>query len=169
MKDTFQMFAAYNRWANRAVYAAAGELTIEELNSNRGAFFGSMLATLNHLLVADRVWMKRFTGTGEAPRALDAVLHADLVGLATAREAEDERILSWIDGLTEERIAANFSYTPLTNPNPVTQKLGSALSHLFNHQTHHRGQCHMILTSLGKPSLSLDLIYFQRLEGRQWL
>lgn len=169
MKDTFQMFAAYNRWANRAVYAAAGELTGDELNSNRGAFFGSMLATLNHLLVADRVWMKRFTGTGDAPTALDTILHADLPGLEAARQAEDERILSWIDGLTEDRIAANFSYTPLTNPEPVTQRLGSALSHLFNHQTHHRGQCHMILTSLGKPSLSLDLVYFQRMEGRQWL
>ena len=169
MKETFQMFAAYNRWANRAVYAAARELTEDELNRNQGAFFGSMIGTLNHLLVADRVWMHRFTGTGEAPKALDTVLHPGLDDLETARNAEDERILSWIDGLTEERIAANFTYTPLTNPNPVTQRLGSALSHLFNHQTHHRGQAHMILTSLGKPSLSLDLIYFQRLEGRQWL
>lgn len=169
MKDTFQMFAAYNRWANRAVYAAARELSEDELNRNQGAFFGSMIGTLNHLLVADRVWMCRFTGTGEAPKALDAVLHPGLDDLETARQTEDERILSWIDGLTEERIAANFTYPPLTNPNPVTQRLGSALSHLFNHQTHHRGQAHMILTSLGKPSLSLDLIYFQRLEGRRWL
>ncbi len=169
MKETFQMFAAYNRWANRAVYAAARELSEDEINRNQGAFFGSMIGTLNHLLVADRVWMHRFTGTGEAPKALDTVLHPGLDDLEMARNAEDERILSWIDGLTEERIAENFTYTPLTNPNPVTQRLGSALSHLFNHQTHHRGQAHMILTTLGRPSLSLDLIYFQRLEGRQWL
>ena len=168
MKEHFAMFAAYNRWANGVVYAAAQELDDEELNRNQGAFFGSMLGTLNHLLCADRIWMKRFTGSGDAPRALNAILHTDLEGLSIARKAEDERIISWVGGLSEDALADNFSYTPITNPEPVTQKLGSALSHFFNHQTHHRGQCHMILTGLGKPSLALDLVFFQRIfdKGR---
>ncbi len=67
MLDHFRMFADYNRWANRLIYAAAAELTDAELRENRGAFFGSLLATLNHILVADRVWMKRFTREGDAP------------------------------------------------------------------------------------------------------
>lgn len=169
MKEHFEMFAAYNRWANGVLYAAAHELTEDELNRSQGAFFGSMIGTLNHLLSADRIWMKRFTGAGNAPTALDTILHPDLDGLEEARNAEDERIIAWVGGLSEEALANNFSYRPITKPEPVTQKLGSALSHFFNHQTHHRGQCHMILTSLGKPSLTLDLVWFQRVAGRQWL
>ena len=169
MKEQFDMFAAYNRWANRLVYGAARELSAEELDSDRGAFFGSMIGTLNHLLAADRIWMKRFTGSGEAPTALDTILHPGLGELSEARAAEDERIIGWIGGLEEARLAATFSYRPITNPQPVTQRLGPALAHFFNHQTHHRGQCHMILTSLGKPSLTLDLVHFQRQEGRRWL
>lgn len=141
MKEQFEMFAAYNRWANGLVYQAAGDLNREELYRSTGAFFGSLVGTLNHLLAADRIWMRRFTGSGEAPTALDAVLHPEFDDLAVARRAEDERIIDWVSGLTEEMLVSNFSYTPLTNPTVMTQRLRSALSHLFNHQTHHRGQC----------------------------
>jgi uncharacterized damage-inducible protein DinB len=164
MKEQFEMFAAYNRWANGVLYAAAQELDAEELNRNQGAFFGSLIGTLNHLLAADRIWMKRFTGAGDAPNALNAILYPELGPLAAARQAEDERIVEWIGGLTEQALAANFSYKSITNPQAVTQRLGSALSHFFNHQTHHRGQCHAILTSLGQPSLTLDLVWFQRTQ-----
>jgi uncharacterized damage-inducible protein DinB len=161
------MFAAYNRWANAALYDAAGELSEQELRAPMGAFFGSLLATLNHILVADRIWLKRFTGMGTAPSRLDVILHDDLAALRQARATEDERIIAWISGLTEGDIAGTFTYTPVTSPQPVTQRLSGALSHVFNHQTHHRGQCHMMLTTLGKPSLALDLVYFQRSpEGR---
>jgi uncharacterized damage-inducible protein DinB len=169
MKDHFEMFAAYNRWANEVVYAAAAMLTREELGSNRGAFFGSMMGTLNHLLCADRIWMRRFTGKGEAPAALDVILFEELAALEAARKAEDERIADWVSSIPQEALGQNFSYTPITNPQLVTQRLGSAMSHFFNHQTHHRGQCHMILTSLGKPSITLDLVYFQRKAGTRWL
>lgn len=162
MKEHFEMFAAYNRWANGVIYAAARELNEEELSRNQGAFFGSMIGTLNHLLSADRIWMKRFTNAGDAPKTLNAILHPDLNALEAARQAEDERIIAWVRDLSDEKLAANFSYTPITNPQPVTQRLGPALSHFFNHQTHHRGQCHMILTSLGRESLTLDLVWFQR-------
>lgn len=168
MLDHFRMFADYNRWANRLIYAAAAELTDAELRENRGAFFGSLLATLNHILVADRVWMKRFTHEGEAPTALDTILHGDLPALTTARNAEDERIIAWIDSLSEERLRADVTYTPLANPTIITQKLAPTLGHFFNHQTHHRGQAHATLTALGQPSVTLDLAYFLRTDGSQW-
>src|SRR5699024_8237531 len=85
MRQHFQMFAAYNRWANAAVYDAAAQLDDAALNHDTGAFFGSLLGTLNHVLVADRIWLKRFTGEGAAPAALDATLHADLPALRAAR------------------------------------------------------------------------------------
>ncbi|ANM09953.1 MULTISPECIES: DinB family protein [unclassified Rhizobium] len=165
----YRMFAAYNRWANAQIYAAAAELSDAEFRSDRGAFFGSLHHTLNHLLVADRIWMKRFTGTGEAPATLDAVLYEELDALTVARRAEDERIIAWTGTLDEASLAADFTYVPVTQPIEITQPLQPALAHLFNHQTHHRGQCHMTLTALGKPSLSLDLIYFLRSEGREWM
>lgn len=165
----YRMFAAYNRWANAQVYAAVAELSDADFRSDRGAFFGSLHRTLNHLLVADRIWMKRFTGTGAAPATLDAVLFEDLEALTAARNAEDERIIAWTGMLDEAALAGNFTYVPVTQPIEITQPLSSALAHLFNHQTHHRGQCHMTLTALGKPSLQLDLIYFLRNEGREWM
>jgi uncharacterized damage-inducible protein DinB len=162
MLDTFRMFAAYNRWANAQLYDAAAALSEEERQAPTGAFFGSLHATLNHILVADRIWQKRFTGLGEAPNRLDVVLYEDFVALRQARNAEDERIIDWIEGLTEEEIVGTFTYTPVSSTVTVTQRLSGALSHMFNHQTHHRGQCHMMLTSMGGPSLALDLVYFQR-------
>ncbi len=154
--------AAYNRWANRKVYAAAAELTEEELNRPTGAFFPTMAHTLNHVLVGDRIWLKRFTGEGDAPTRLDAVLFSALPALRIAREAEDARIAGWVEGLSEDALAGRFTYVTTTDMRTVSQRLAPALSHFFNHQTHHRGQAHMILTTLGRPSLTLDLIYFQR-------
>lgn len=161
------MFAAYNAWANRRLYDAASELTEEEFRRDVGAFFKSMMGTLNHLVAADRIWMKRFTGEGEPPASLDAIIEPDLTKLRALRETEDRRIIDWIGGLSPEAIAGRFTYMTVTDMRTVSQRLSPALDHFFNHQTHHRGQAHMILTVLGKPSVPLDLVYFQRTdEGR---
>lgn len=162
MLDHYRMFADYNRWANRLLYTAAANLSDAHYRENKGAFFGSLHATFNHVLAADRIWMKRFTGTGDAPTSLDTILFDDLASLSSARSAEDDRIIAWIAGLTEADLAGRFTYTPITNPVPVTQRLAPPLAHFFNHQTHHRGQCHMTLTALGGPSLGLDMSYFLR-------
>ncbi|TIT27996.1 MAG: damage-inducible protein DinB, partial [Mesorhizobium sp.] len=90
MKQHFMMFAAYNQWANGRIYEAAADLVDEEFERDVGAFFGSMAGTLNHLLAADRIWMKRFTGEGDAPSRTDAILHRALPVLWLAREAEDK-------------------------------------------------------------------------------
>lgn len=169
MKQHFMMFAAYNSWANARVYEAAAALDEEAFRRDTGAFFKSMMGTLNHILVADRIWLKRMTGEGDAPAALDTIVFADFAKLRTAREAEDRRIIKWIGGLAEKAFAGRFTYMTVTDMRTVSQRLAPALAHFFNHQTHHRGQAHTVLTVLGQPSLQLDLIYFQRTEeGRAY-
>ncbi len=162
MKDHYTTFAGYNAWANRRLYEAAALLSDADYRADKGAFFKSMQGTLNHLLVADRIWMKRFTGQGEAPGRLDTILHEGLADLRVARDAEDRRILAYIDGLDEERLAGVIRYRRVSTPDAFVQKLMPALDHWFNHQTHHRGQAHMILTTLGQPAPELDLLYYQR-------
>ena len=164
MQQHFQMLATYNRWANARVYEVAAALSEEELNRDAGAFFGSLIGTLNHVLVADRIWLKRFTGEGSAPTRLDTILHPDLIGLTGARVAEDRRIVEWVGSLSDEALAGRFTYVTVTDVRTVSQRLAPALAHFFNHQTHHRGQAHATLTALGQPSVPLDLIYFQRTE-----
>ena len=164
MRRHFQMFAAYNRWANAVLYDAAATLTPDELSRDTGAFFGSLIGTLNHILVADRIWMKRFTGEGAAPAGLDTILHPALPVLRVAREAEDDRIVDWIGSLPDATFAGRFTYVTVTDMRTISQRLAPALAHFFNHQTHHRGQAHAALTALGRPSPALDLIYFQRTE-----
>ncbi|UVK41699.1 DinB family protein [Mesorhizobium sp. AR10] len=164
MKQHFMMFAAYNQWANGRIYDAAADLNDEEFNRNVGAFFGSMMGTLNHLLTADRIWMKRFTGEGDAPASLDAIMHRALPVLRMARESEDRRIIDWVGGLSDKALSGRFTYMTISDMRTVSQRLAPALDHVFNHQTHHRGQAHAILTILGRPSVPLDLMLFQRTE-----
>lgn len=169
MKQHFMMFAAYNRWANARIYDAASELSEDEFQRDVGAAFGSLMGTLNHILVADRIWMKRFTNEGDAPAKLDTILHRELSSLREARQAEDARIVDWIGAMTPEGLAGRFTYITVTDVRTISQRLSPALGHVFNHQTHHRGQAHAILTMLGQPSVVLDLVYFQRTEeGRAY-
>lgn len=154
--------AAYNRWANRRLYAAAASLPDAEYRRPVQAFFTSLHGTLNHLLVADRIWMRRLDGTGEAPTRLNAILHDDLASLRTAREAEDERICSFVAGLTPDDLEGELAYAT-TSGVPHRQRRWDVLAHFFNHQTHHRGQAHGILSRLGViDPPSLDLLAMQR-------
>jgi uncharacterized damage-inducible protein DinB len=163
------MFAAYNQWANARLYDAAADLGDGEFSRDTGAFFGSMMGTLNHILVADRIWMKRFTGEGDAPATLDTIIHKDLPALRGAREAQDKRIVDWVSMLDDQALSGRFTYMTATDMRTISQRLSPALDHFFNHQTHHRGQAHMILTMNGRPSVQMDLSYFQRTEeGRTY-
>jgi uncharacterized damage-inducible protein DinB len=165
MKQHFQMMAGYNRWANERVYAAAQNLPDADYRADRGAFFGSVHRTLNHILVGDRIWMHRFTGAGQTYSELDSVPHDGFQLLRADRIAEDERIAGWIDGLSEDQLAGAFSYRTISNSADISQPLAPALTHFFNHQTHHRGQVHALLSGLGVDPPSLDLIAFQRETG----
>src|SRR5476651_2625083 len=162
----YQMFGHYNAWANKRLYDAAARLSTEQYRADRGAFFKSVHGTLNHLLATDRIWMRRFTGDGDAPDRLDAILFEDFDGLRAAREAEDRRIVAYVDGLHEDRIAGTISYRRVSSPEQFEQQLAPALAHWFNDQTHHRGQVHTVLTGLVGEAPELDLLYFQRLVAK---
>jgi uncharacterized damage-inducible protein DinB len=162
----FPMLAAYNAWANRRIYDVAATLPDADYRADRGAFFKSVHGTLNHLLVGDRIWMRRFTGEGEAPSRLDAILFEDFFELRRAREAEDARIAAYIGGLSEADLAGMLRYRTISNPRDIEQPLMPALMHFFNHQTHHRGQVHCLLTGLTGDAPSLDLLVYQRETGQ---
>ncbi|QND52540.1 damage-inducible protein DinB [Phyllobacterium sp. 628] len=169
MEQHFRMLAAYNRWANERLYEAALALDDEAYRRDMGAFFKSMHGTLNHLLVADRIWLHRFTGEGDAPRALDTILFENCNELHTARMKEDARLIKWVNHLDSNDIAGRFTYTTISDMRTISQRIAPALAHMFNHQTHHRGQAHTILTALGVSAPSLDLMHFQRTEeGRPY-
>lgn len=158
----FQQLAAYNRWANARLYEAALALDEADYRRDVGAFFKSLHGTLNHLLATDRIWLKRLTGEGDAPSRLDAILHEDRRALAASRAAEDERIIGYIASLDEQAIAGIQHYLT-TAGKPFEQQRREILAHLFNHQTHHRGQAHTILSIVtGREPPSLDLLLFQR-------
>jgi uncharacterized damage-inducible protein DinB len=165
MKARYVMLAGYNNWANERLYDAAAILPDAEYRADRGAFFKSLHGTLNHLLVTDRFWMQRLSGTGDAPTRLDAILHEDFAGLRAARRAEDERIKQYVDRLTDHDLAGRFSYRTISNPRTIEQELAPALDHLFNHQTHHRGQAHCLLSAITGDAPTLDLLAFQRETG----
>ena len=130
MKNHFKMFSLYNRWANQLLYAAATELPEESYSADRGVFFKSMKGTLNHLLVTDLVWMHRFTGTGYAPNRLDTILFDDLASLRKARAVEDDRIVTYIDSLDEQKLAGVIRYRRVSTPDEHVQSLVPALARL---------------------------------------
>jgi uncharacterized damage-inducible protein DinB len=162
----YRMFGHYNAWANARLYAAVARLSPEQYRAERGAFFKSVHGTLNHLLVTDRIWMRRFTGVGDAPNRLDAILFETFDELRAAREAEDRRIVEFVDGLDEARIAGTIKYRRVSSPEQFEQQLAPALAHWFNHQTHHRGQVHALLTGLIGEAPELDLLFFQRIAAK---
>jgi uncharacterized damage-inducible protein DinB len=165
MKMHFVMMANYNEWANARLFRAAGTLKEALYRKGVGAYFRSLHGTLNHLLVADRIWMRRLTGTGEHPEKLNTILFEDLPSLHAARVEEDSRIIAFVQSLDETAFEDVWDYRTL-NGTPQRQRRWEILAHLFNHETHHRGQAHAILTVLGVAEPEpLDLLIMQRDKG----
>ena len=165
MLHRYSRLGQYNSWANRRLFDAAASVSDADYRADRGAFFKSLHGTLNHLLVGDRIWMRRFTGEGEVPTRLDAILYEDFQDLRRAREIEDHRIEAYVDRLDERALNASFGYSTLTHPATVEQVLSEALDHFFNHHTHHRGQAHCLLSAITGQAPSLDLLILQRERG----
>jgi uncharacterized damage-inducible protein DinB len=161
-RDTFRQLAAYNRWANARLYGAAHQLSDVSYRLNTGVFFGSLHGTLNHLLLTDRLWLKRLTSEGDHPDRLNRILYEDRADLTRARITEDKRLIAVVDNYDDTALASLHSYKT-TSGLPHSEVLADILLHLFNHQTHHRGQAHACLSILtgGEPP-SLDLLAFQR-------
>lgn len=167
MTAHFRMLAAYNHWANQRIYVAAARLRVDDYLADHGVFFHSVNGTLNHLLVTDRIWLHRLTDDGPIQTRLDEVITTDIGELQRLRAVEDARMVAFADGLSDASLASPLTYRSLTNPKAFSQPLASVLLHIFNHQTHHRGQATAILTRIaGRDACeSLDLVVFQRSTG----
>ncbi len=164
MKSYFQDLAAYNQWANQTLYGSISELTDEERQKDLGGFFSSLLNTLNHVLVGDLLWMERLEGSGRKPATLDTILHEDYEALKQDRFETDKRLIQIIEQMPPLMLSEYLDYKTSAGMDchdPVSGILG----HIFNHQTHHRGQCHHMLSQLGKAPPPLDLIYFLRTKA----
>ncbi|WP_448514089.1 DinB family protein [Parathermosynechococcus lividus] len=151
--------ARYNRWMNETIYECSSGLSDEVRKRDMGAFFKSIHGTLNHLLLADRVWMGRFTGQPFHVTSLDQELYTDFEVLRSEREAEDQLIIEWVASLSPQDLGNDLVYTSIVNPEPRRYPLWFALAHFFNHQTHHRGQVTTLLTQLGVKVGVTDLIW----------
>jgi uncharacterized damage-inducible protein DinB len=155
----FQMLARYNRIANERLYAACAQLDDAEYRKPRAGSFGSIHGLLNHILLGDRRWMGLFESGERTTPPLNRVLYDDFPSLRTAREREDARIEAFFAGLDAAFWSRSFAYTNNQGKDYV-ETAHVACSHLFNHQTHHRGQVHVMLsqTPVAPPSLDLHRI-----------
>jgi len=161
--------AQYNQWMNEKLYSTAGQLCDDALNQDQGAFFKSILGTLNHILVGDLVWLKRFANhlaahpaldyvrNIETPKSLDQILYTDFSELGDKRKQLDQVIIDWCQQLTDSDLATALTYHNMKDE-PATKNFGSLILHLFNHQTHHRGQVTTLLSQNGLDVGETDLL-----------
>ncbi|MSO93087.1 MAG: damage-inducible protein DinB [Rhodospirillales bacterium] len=159
--NQFPMLGRFNQWANERLYESCAGMADAERKRDRKAFFGSIHNTLNHLLVVDRLWLGRIEGAESGIKSLDQVLYGDFDGLRAARRKKDQRLIAFVDGIPENRLAETISYTRMSEPRLAqTKPLHVLLITLFNHQTHHRGQVHNMLSQAGIAPPALDIINF---------
>ena len=169
LNEHFVTFAFYNRWANRRLYAACAELGDADYRARRASFFGSIHATLNHILVADRVWLERLGQGPSGVGALDQMLYDDRAALDAARQAEDTRIIAFVESLDQSALARTVHYRTMSEQIPgreLRSPVHWVLGHMFNHQTHHRGQAHDQLSQTKMPPPPLDLMFYLREVGQ---
>ncbi|MGH6953482.1 MAG: DinB family protein [Alphaproteobacteria bacterium] len=158
-RNHFPMLSRFNRWANGLIYDAAAKLPDAERKRDRKAFFGSLHNTLDHILLVDRVYTARIEGRAHGITRLNELLYGDFDALRNARQAEDERLIGLVDRLGEDRLPTVVSYKFL-NGQPAKTPVELIFLTLFNHQTHHRGQVHNMLSQAGIDPPELDIINF---------
>ena len=154
-----QTMAAYNAEMNRRWYAAAAGLDDAQRKADHGAFWGSLHGTLAHILWGDRMWMSRFAGWDKpaAPLKQGPGLYEDFTELREARVADDARILAWADTVTQPWLDDDLVWFSGAMQREMRQKRDLLVVHMFNHQTHHRGQAHALITALGAGTGDTDL------------
>ena len=157
--DHVRTMADYNRWQNGNLYGAADELTDAQRREPRGAFFGSIHGTLNHLLWGDQIWMSRFADTpkpkGGIPQSV--ALFEGWDDLKRERQAFDSVIIDWAATLAPSWLEGDLTWFSGAAGREVTKPKWLLVTHLFNHQTHHRGQVHCMLTQCGVKPGATDL------------
>ncbi|MEM8988427.1 MAG: DinB family protein [Pseudomonadota bacterium] len=153
----YQTFSEYNIWMNGRLYAVCGELDDAARKADRGAFFGSIHSSLNHVLFGDRAWMGRFTGRDYGVKPIGQDLYEDFDALKAARLEMDDEIKSWTTSLDVDWLTQDFVWKSGIDGKTRRQPTWVLVSHMFNHQTHHRGQVTTLLSQLGKDIGSTDL------------
>jgi uncharacterized damage-inducible protein DinB len=174
----FKTLAQYNTWMNRSIYGTCAALSDEERKRDLHAFFGSIHRTLNHLLLTDRVQMGRFVGADRTRSfdangnsieilSLDQELCPDFVTLRREREHTDAMIEAWAaDEITTEFLAREMVYDAMSADGRYRVPMWIAVTHFFNHQTHHRGQITALLSQLEHDPGVTDLMALHRLKIR---
>ncbi len=154
-----QTMARYNRWQNESLYGAAATLTDARRREDRGAFFRSIHATLNHILFGDTIWMSRFAGVARPDGVFPGTDFCDTwEKLCRKRVDMDERIGLWADGLDATALSGELVWVSGLQKAQVSKPYWLAIAHFFNHQTHHRGQVHAMLTAAGAKPQDTDVI-----------
>ena len=165
----FQLLAQYNAWMNVKLYEAAAKLPAHALAADRGAFFGSLIGTMNHLVAGDTIWLSRFARHPSrhpalepvrampVPTAVTDIFSLDLPALSAQRRTLDAAILAWMDELSEADLDQVLPYAS-TKGVGSQRRLSGLLIHFFNHQTHHRGQCSTLLSQAGVDIGVTDLL-----------
>ncbi len=156
-----QEMSRYNRWQNNQLSGFLEKLSLAELTRDRGAFFGSILGTANHLLWGDWIWISRFDkGPGPGGGIPESTsICGDLSEWLPMREEIDERIKGWAHGLEDGPLTGDFTWYSAAKEADVTKSYAQCVIHMFNHQTHHRGQLHKMLTEAGSKAPVSDLVF----------
>lgn len=155
-----QTMARYNSWQNNQLMPVLQAMPSDELAQDRGGFFGGILATANHLLWGDTLWMSRFDPSVDAPDggiAESVNLHPTAGSWSADRFRLDGKMRFWADGLRALDMKGNLSWYSGALEQNVTARLETTIVHFFNHQTHHRGQLHAMLTAAGQKAPVTDL------------
>lgn len=153
----FQNLAVYNEWMNKKVYATVAELPDEIRKEDKGAFFKSIHSTLNHIVFGDRAWMNRLAGTHYDLKPIGQDLFSEFGELRRERSILDQAIIQWTQSLRAEDLETNLTWISGADGKERTHLRGWLLAHMFNHQTHHRGQVTTLLSQLGKDVGSTDM------------
>jgi uncharacterized damage-inducible protein DinB len=148
-REYCQLMARYNRWMNERLYAAIAQLPAAERNRDRGAFFGSITGTLNHLLWADRMWLGRFKGPPCEVPAFGADMFPDFEELRSERDITDQALLEWSANLASDWLASTLVYTSKVDGKARRIPAALAAVHMFNHGIHHRGQLTTLMSQAG--------------------
>jgi uncharacterized damage-inducible protein DinB len=162
-----QTMAAYNRWQNETVITAVDQLDDAARRSDQGLYFGSITGTLNHLLWADRLWLHRFAGTtrpAAASIAQSTGLYDDWATLTSERRCTDQAIVDWAETLEQGWLEGDLTWYSGAAGRDITSPRAVLVTHLFNHQTHHRGQVHAALTRAGLGTAPTDLPFMPPLD-----
>jgi len=152
----FLLLANFNKWTNEKIITSCKKLTEIEYKKDRGAFFSSIHGTLNHLLVVDRAYIFHIEGKDHGLKSLDQILYENLFQLEEARIKEDKRLIDLVNNLSKESINKEITYKGFETGNQ-TYTINLVLITLFNHQTHHRGQIHNMLSQAGIKPPQIDI------------